>query len=269
VTGTTATTATHPTGAAPSSPTAAILSLSGVRMCFPDGTEALDGVSLDVAPGEIVAIVGPSGCGKSTLLRIVSGLARPTGGAITTVPRNVGYVFQDATLLPWRTVQTNVELLAELEGVPAARRRALAASAIQLTGLTGFEGHRPHELSGGMRMRVSLARSLTLEPSLFLFDEPFGALDEMTRERLNDELVRLFVERRFGGLFVTHSIAEAVFLSSRVLVMSERPGRFLAEIAVPFAYPREQSLRYDPAFTAAAAEVAAALRTGSATGGLA
>jgi NitT/TauT family transport system ATP-binding protein len=237
------------------------LAVDDVRMRFPNGTDALAPVSLRVAEGEFVAIVGPSGCGKSTLLRIVSGLTTPTGGTITTGDGNIGFVFQDATLLPWRTVQANVELLAELDGVPPAIRRDLARTAIELAGLAGFEGHRPRELSGGMRMRVSLARSLALDPRLFLFDEPFGALDEMTRERLNDELVRLSVQRRFAAIFVTHSIAEAVFLSSRVLVMSPRPGRFLAEIAVPFDYPRPSSLRFEPEFAAVARAVSAALRS--------
>jgi NitT/TauT family transport system ATP-binding protein len=251
------------TQTAPSDPNAALaLSVSHVRMRFPDGTDALAGVSLDVAPGEFVSIVGPSGCGKSTLLRIVSGLTTATAGSVSVDAANVGYVFQDPTLLPWRTVQANVELLAELEGVPPARRRELATAAIDLAGLRGFEKHRPRELSGGMRMRVSLARSLALDPRLFLFDEPFGALDEMTRERLNDELVRLFVQRGFGAVFVTHSIVEAVFLSSRVLVMSPRPGRFLAEIKVPFDYPRPAGLRFDNAFAAIAREVSAALRDG-------
>jgi NitT/TauT family transport system ATP-binding protein len=238
------------------------LSVAQVRMRFPDGTDALAGVSLDVAAGEFVSIVGPSGCGKSTLLRIISGLTPATAGTVTVGAANVGYVFQDPTLLPWRTVQANVELLAELDGVPQARRRELATAAIELAGLRGFERHRPRELSGGMRMRVSLARSLALDPRLFLFDEPFGALDEMTRERLNDELVRLFVQRGFGAVFVTHSIVEAVFLSSRVLVMSPRPGRFLAEINVPFDYPRPAGLRFDNAFAAIAREVSAALRDG-------
>jgi len=208
----------------------------------------------------MVAIVGPSGCGKSTLLRLASHLTNPSSGEIRVAPGNLGYVFQDATLLPWRTVQRNVELLAELAGTPRLERARLAADAIALTGLTGFENHRPRALSGGMRMRVSLARSLTMRPRIFLFDEPFGALDEITRERLNNELLGLFERERFAGLFVTHSVSEATFLASRVLVMSPRPGRIVAEIAVPFAYPRAPELRFEPEFAAVAGQISARLR---------
>ena len=174
---------------------AAALDVRNVSRRFPNGTEALDDVSLSVAPGELVAVVGPSGCGKSTLLRLISGLDRPTAGTVERAPGNLGYVFQDATLLPWRTVRDNVELFAELHHLPASERSAAADRAIALTGLSGFEGHHPRQLSGGMRMRVSLARSLTLRPSVFLFDEPFGSLDELTRERLNGELLDLFAAR--------------------------------------------------------------------------
>jgi NitT/TauT family transport system ATP-binding protein len=236
------------------------LALTGVEMRFPDGTHALDATDLRVEPGDFVSIIGPSGCGKSTLLRLVSGLERPTSGRLELAPGNVGYVFQDPTLLPWRTVRANVELLAELDGIPAAERRRLAAEAIALTGLAGFEGHRPRALSGGMRMRVSLARSLTLKPRLFLFDEPFGALDEITRERLNDELLRLYALEGFTALFVTHSAPEAVFLSSRILVMSARPGRIVAEVRVPFRYPREPELRFDAEYARLVGVVSHALR---------
>jgi NitT/TauT family transport system ATP-binding protein len=224
------------------------LSFEHVGMVFADGTHALDDVTFSVRPGEFVSVVGPSGCGKSTLLRIASGLTENTSGAFTVGPGNIGYVFQDATLLPWRTVRTNIELLAELDGVPKAERARLATDAIELVGLTGFENHHPKRLSGGMKMRTSLARSLTLRPRLFLFDEPFGALDEITRERLNDELLNLFVLEGFAGLFITHSIAEAVYLSNRVIVMSPRPGRIVADVPVSFPYPRHPGLRYEPEF---------------------
>lgn len=233
-----------------------------VAKTFPDGTEALGDINLEIQAGEMVAIVGPSGCGKSTLLRLASGLSSPTEGEIRVGegPDRLGYVFQDPTLLPWRTVQNNVELLAELAGVPRVERAQLAAHAISLTGLDGFQNHLPRALSGGMRMRVSLARSLTMRPRIFLFDEPFGALDEITRERLNGELLGLFERERFAGLFVTHSVTEAAFMASRVLVMSPRPGRFVSEITVPFGYPRPTELRFNPDFAAVAGEISARLR---------
>lgn len=249
--------ATAPSGT-PS--TAPVLSLVGVRKRFGDGTVALDGVDLTVRRGEFVTVVGPSGCGKSTLLRLASRLSGLTAGAMDVQAGKLGYVFQDATLLPWRTVRSNVELLAELDHLPRDERRRRAAEAIKLVGLSDFVRHRPRQLSGGMRMRVSLARSLTLEPDLFLFDEPFGALDEITRERLNDELISLFLARRFAALFITHSVAEAVFLSTRVLVMSPRPGRIVAEFPVPFVYPRDPSLRYTQEFSALAGQVSRSLR---------
>ncbi len=194
------------------------------------------------------------------MLRLVAGLEIPSIGSVRVATERVGYVFQDPTLLPWRSVRGNVELSAELEGIPRAERRRRASEAIRIVGLEGFERARPAALSGGMRMRASLARSLVLEPELFLFDEPFGALDELTRERLNDELMQLFVARGFTALFVTHSIAEAVFLSTRVLVMSPRPGRIVAERVVPFEHPRPPTLRFDPEFTRIAGELSLVLR---------
>src|SRR5919204_3144849 len=236
------------------------LSFEHVSKVFPDGTQAVEDVTFEVQPREMVAIVGPSGCGKSTLLRLASNLTAPTTGEIRIGDGNLGYVFQDPTLLPWRTVRRNVELLAELAGVSAAERARRAAQAILLTGLSGFEKHHPRALSGGMRMRVSLARALTMRPRIFLFDEPFGALDEITRERLNTELLGLFEREGFAGLFVTHSVTEAAFLASRVLVMSPRPGRIVAEIDVPFDYPRQPELRFDPEFATVAGQISASLR---------
>jgi NitT/TauT family transport system ATP-binding protein len=240
--------------------TAPALSFAGVSMVFPDGTHALRENSFDVHPGEFVTVVGPSGCGKSTLLRIASGLTESTGGSVTIEPGHVGYVFQDATLLQWRTVQRNVELFAELEGIDKAERARRAAENIALVGLDGFEKKYPKQLSGGMKMRCSLARSLVMDPKVFLFDEPFGALDEITREKLNDELLSLFQRKGFAALFITHSIYEAVFLSTRVLVMSARPGRIVGDFKIPFAYPRSPELRFEPEFAELSGQVSHALR---------
>ncbi|MEM9562145.1 MAG: ABC transporter ATP-binding protein [Actinomycetota bacterium] len=231
-------------------------------MVFPDGTEALQDISFQVDRGEFVTIVGPSGCGKSTLLKIASGLLNNTAGTVEVDRERIGYVFQDATLLPWRNVQGNVELFAELHKIPKAERRKLATEAIELVGLSGFENHYPKSLSGGMKMRASLARTLTLRPPVFLFDEPFGAVDEITREHLNDETQQLFQREGFAGLFITHSISEAVFMSTRVLVMSARPGRIVAEYDVPFEYPRIPDLRFDPEFANLAGEISQSLRGG-------
>lgn len=236
------------------------LSFDGIGMVFPDGTEAIREASFSVDRGEFVTVVGPSGCGKSTLLKIASGLLEPTSGSVVVDRERLGYVFQDATLLPWRTVQRNVELLAELHGITKSERHRLASEAIATVGLTGFEHHYPKSLSGGMKMRCSLARTLTLKPPVFLFDEPFGAVDEITREHLNDETQRLFSSEGFAGLFITHSISEAVFLSTRVLVMSSRPGRIVAEFAVPFDHPREPDLRFDPEFAKLCGEISHTLR---------
>ena len=236
------------------------LAFEAIGMTFPDGTEALREISFSLGKSEFVTVVGPSGCGKSTLLRIASGLLEPTAGSVDIDRERLGYVFQDATLLPWRTVQGNVELFAELHGIPPDERRLLARETIDLVGLQGFEGHYPKSLSGGMRMRCSLARSLTLKPPVFLFDEPFGAVDEITREHLNDETQQLFQQEGFAGLFITHSISEAVFMSTRVLVMSARPGLIVAEFEVPFDYPRPPELRFDPAFAELCGQVSHELR---------
>ncbi|MBI4271796.1 MAG: ABC transporter ATP-binding protein [Candidatus Rokubacteria bacterium] len=199
---------------------------------------ALERISLDVHPGEFVAIVGPSGCGKSTLLNLVAGLARPTAGSIevdgrpVTGPRKIGYMFQGETLLPWRTVFDNVALGPELTGVPLARRRSLVLDLLAQVGLADFGDALPHELSGGMRKRAQLAAVLANEPGVVLMDEPFGALDAQTRAVLEDDLVRLWRGSRKSIVFVTHDLAEAILLSTRVIIFTARPGRIKAEYPI-------------------------------------
>lgn len=243
--------------APPDSPRLAFVDVSHT---FPDGTRALDGVNLSIKKGEFVAVIGPSGCGKSTLLRLASGLLTASQGSVLGDRNDIGFVFQDPTLLPYRTVLKNVELFAELHHVKKAERLRLAREALSLVGLEGVEDKYPKALSGGMKMRASLARSLVLHPSLFLFDEPFAAVDEITRQRLNDELMRLFASKRFAAIYITHSISEACYVASRVVVMSDRPARIKAEVEIPFEYPRAESLRYDPDFVRWAQEVSAMLR---------
>ena len=238
----------------------AALVFDDLSMVFPDGTHALDHISFSVDRGEFVTVVGPSGCGKSTLLRIASGLEEHTGGDCDVDKDSIGYVFQDATLFPWRTVRKNVELLAELHGVPISSVAERIDESLALVNLTEHQDKYPKQLSGGMRMRTSLARSLVLQPDVFLFDEPFGALDEISRERLNDELLSLFKAKDFAGLFITHSIAEAVFLSTRILVMSARPGRIVADYEVPFGYPRTHEIRYLPEFAELSGKISQDLR---------
>ncbi|WP_330179800.1 ABC transporter ATP-binding protein [Nocardia sp. NBC_01503] len=239
--------------------TGSALAFRHASLVFENGTHALDGIDIAIRSGEFVSLVGPSGCGKSTLLRLAAGFDKPTGGTVEVATTKLGYVFQEATLLPWRSVLRNVELPAELAGVDKATRRAAASEAIERVGLTGFENHKPAQLSGGMRMRTSIARALTRAPELFLFDEPFGALDEITRQRLNEEVSGLYRRSNFTGVFVTHSVAEAVFMSTRIIVLTGRPGRVAADIAVPLDFPRAPELRYTPEFGEIAATVSAAL----------
>ncbi|MBJ7509143.1 MAG: ABC transporter ATP-binding protein [Ilumatobacteraceae bacterium] len=236
------------------------LRMTNISLTFADGTQALDNVNLNIQSGEFVTIVGPSGCGKSTLLRLASGLLAQTQGLCDVDRTSLGYVFQDPTLLPWRTVRRNVELNAELAGLDKPSRQKAANAAIELVNLTGNEDKYPKQLSGGMKMRCSLARSLVLQPNLFLFDEPFAALDEITREHLNDELLHLFQNQHFASLFITHSIQEAVFLSTRVLVMSARPGRIIAEHAIDFPYPRHPDIRYQSDFAEICGKISADLK---------
>ncbi len=238
-----------------------LVALHGVGRAFPSGP-ALEGLSLSVAAGEFVTLVGPSGCGKSTTLRLVAGLDMPTSGTITWAdgaPPALGFVFQDPTLMPWATLVRNVALPLELQGVPAGETRARVDAAIAAVGLEDARGLYPREMSGGMRMRASIARALVGRPRLVLMDEPFAALDEMTRFRLNDDLLRLRRETGATVLFVTHSIYEAAYLSDRIVVLSARPGRAIADIAA--GPPTDRAgYRHSAPFMAVCQEVAAALR---------
>ena len=236
-----------------------VFTSKAVGLTFPDGTDALHNTSVSVAAGEFVSIVGPSGCGKSTLLRLASGLITPTSGTITRTG-TVQFVFQDSTLLPWRSVRRNVSLNLELQKIEKAEIDERTNSALALVGLLDSAEKLPRQLSGGMKMRTSLARSLVCEPDMYLFDEPFAALDEFSRERLNVELRSMLSIRNAASLFVTHSIAEAVFLSHRVLVMSPRPGTIVREFAIPFGADRQQDLRYSPEFARLSGEIAQSLR---------
>ena len=225
--------------------------------------EALAGVDLQVRRGEFLSLLGPSGCGKSTLLRIVAGLTPPSAGIcnllLDNAPGRIGFVFQDPTLMPWSTVTGNVELpfrIARQSGTQA-RERALAA--IRAVGLGGFEDAYPHQLSGGMRMRVSIARALVTDPDLLLLDEPFAALDEITRLALNDDLLRLWEERRPTILFVTHSVFESAYLSTRIAVMTARPGQIAADLAIALPRPRGHTMRTSPEYAAVCDDVSAAL----------
>lgn len=232
-----------------------LLTVEGVGKTFDNGTRALEPIDLAIEEGSFVSLVGPSGCGKSTLLRLVAGLAAPSAGTVRWhVERErhggIGFVFQEATLLPWASVFDNVWLPLRLGGVSRAEAGARIAEALTLVGLEGFAAALPRELSGGMRMRVSIARALVTRPRLLLLDEPFAALDEITRFRLNDDLMRLWHAHRWTAVFVTHSVFESVFLSSRIVVMSPRPGRIVADLAVDLAQPRTAELRTSPAFGA-------------------
>lgn len=250
--------------------TTPMVDIEGLDLVFPNGTRALEDVSLSIAAGDFVSIVGPSGCGKSTLLRLVAGLIAPSAGRVRLEgkePRqarnegtDVAFVFQSPTLLPWRTVEGNVQLPLELRGGSRSDWRIRIAETLAQVGLSDFARAHPHQLSGGMQMRVSLARALVTRPRLLLLDEPFGALDDITRQRLNEELISLWERERITALFVTHNVSEAVFLGHRVLVMSARPGRILREHGVPFVHPRAAGLRAQGEFAALCGEVGDALR---------
>ena len=239
-----------------------IITFSSVSKNFGE-ISALENINISVNHGEFLALIGPSGCGKSTILRLASGLDSPSSGKIDISTDKVGYVFQDATLMPWRTVRKNVGLLAELEKFDKEIIKKKTDDILELVGLEDFADHYPFALSGGMKMRASLARSLVLDPELFLFDEPFGALDLITRGRLNVELLQLYTSKKFTSLFVTHSVEEALFLSSRVIVFSGRPGKIKGEFEVPFKYPRDTKIRYSSEFAELSGEVGIILEDSS------
>lgn len=220
-----------------------LVRVRNVSRVFANGVRALDGASLDIEAGEFLSVLGPSGCGKSTLLRLIAGLAAPTAGTIDWPQGrpDLGFVFQEPTLMPWTTALANVALPLKLRGAPRSEREARAAEALAGVGLRGFEKSYPRELSGGMKMRVSIARALVTSPKLLLMDEPFAALDEITRRRLNTDLLELWQRTGFTAVFVTHSVFESVFLSQRIVVMSARPGRVRSELAIPAAYPRSEA----------------------------
>ncbi len=247
---------------------APLLTVQDASRRFPNGTVALDGVTLQVGAGEVVALLGPSGCGKSTLLRLIAGLDRPDRGAVVwsagaPAPGTIGYVFQDATLLPWASAAENVRLPLRLRGQPAAQSAPLVQAALDRVGLGGFGGARPRELSGGMRMRVSIARALVARPRLLLMDEPFAALDEFTRHALQEDLLALQRQEGCSVVFVTHSIYEAAFLARRVVLMSPQPGRIVGTLDAPRLPDADRRLHPDYAafvarITGAMAEARAA-----------
>jgi len=248
----------------------ALLAVEGLRMAYPrpgGRLPVLDGVTFEVKEGEFVCLVGPSGCGKTTLLRLIAGLERPTGGRVrldgveVDRPRRpVGVVFQEPTLMAWRTVEENVALPLEVAGVPRERARRESRALLDLVGLSGFERAYPAQLSGGMAQRVALARALAHGPRLLLLDEPFGALDALTRERMAQELLRIWRASRKTALMVTHSVPEAVLLADRVLVLGPRPATIVAEVAVDLPRPRAVEVMGLPAFGALARRVRQALQ---------
>ena len=250
-----------------------VVRLSDVGRVFArrDGSEmtALDGIDLDIRRGEFVSLIGPSGCGKSTLLRIIGDLIKPSSGSVIVNgkpadrarrDRDYGMVFQAPVLFDWRTVEDNVKLPLEIQGLDAARRQAKAAEMLDLVELEDFVHHYPWQLSGGMQQRVAIARALAFEPSILLMDEPFGALDEMTRERMNSEVQRIWDRTGTTIVFVTHSIPEAVFMSSRVVVMSPRPGRIASVIDVDLPRPRDEETRESERYFEVVTQVREALR---------
>ncbi len=225
-----------------------LVALRGVDKVYSNGTEALKGLDLQIREGEFVSLLGPSGCGKSTVLRLIAGLGELSGGALewSSVQHEIGFVFQDPTLMPWATVADNIYLPLRVKGVRKADAAPRIERAMEQVGLAGFGKSYPRELSGGMRMRASIARALVAQPKILLMDEPFAALDEITRFRLNDDLLELWASQRWTVVFVTHSVFESVYLSSRILVMSARPGRVSSEVVLDAK--RDASFRTSAAY---------------------
>jgi NitT/TauT family transport system ATP-binding protein len=263
----------------PMSESPVVVRVSGLDKTFVSGgqalTTALSGIDLEIRHGEFVSLIGPSGCGKSTLLRLIGDLTEPSAGSLAVngksagqarVDRDYGIVFQAPVLFDWRTVEENVRLPLELQGMDRAERDRRVDEMLALVELSDFKRHHPFQLSGGMQQRVSIARALAFSPSLLLMDEPFGALDEMTRERMNSEVLRIWEQTGITVVFVTHSIPEAVFLSSRVAVMSARPGRITRLIDVDLPRPRSAEAREEPRYFELVTEVREALRGGEAGG---
>jgi NitT/TauT family transport system ATP-binding protein len=247
-----------------------LLRLDGIAKSYANGTKALARVNLTILPGEFVSLLGPSGCGKSTLLKIISGLIAPSSGTIDWPQSNydadgtprpsLGFVFQEPTLLPWRTAAENVYLPLLLSGVNKQEARERVREALAQVGLAAFADHHPRQLSGGMKMRVSIARALVKRPQILLMDEPFAALDEITRTKLNDELMELFVRQKLTVIFVTHSVYESVYLSSRIVVMSATPGGIIDQIQIEGSYPRNEEFRTSPQYNERCRLVSASLR---------
>ncbi len=249
-----------------------LVALRGVGKAFARGVVALDNLSLEIREGEFVALLGPSGCGKSTALRIIAGLSAPTGGEVAWrdkgvgAPGDIGFVFQEPTLMPWASVAGNVHLPLKLAGIDRAAARPRVEQALGRVGLADFASAYPRELSGGMKMRVSIARALVTHPKLLLMDEPFAALDEITRFKLNNDLLRVWQASGETVVFVTHSVFESVYLSSRIVVMTARPGRVFAEIPVAAPYPRDETYRTSADYAAICRRVSAALAQAMAIG---
>jgi NitT/TauT family transport system ATP-binding protein len=242
-----------------------------VSKVFANGVTALSELSLDVRAGEFVSLLGPSGCGKSTALRILAGLADPSAGRVlwaegdSAARAGLGFVFQEPTLMPWSTVAGNIRLPLRFKRIERSEAARRVAQAVELVGLQGFERAYPRELSGGMKMRVSIARALVTRPRVLLMDEPFAALDEITRFKLNNDVLDLWARERLTVVFVTHSVFESVYLSSRILVMATRPGRVVDDLSIDAAYPRDEAFRTSVAYAEQCRRVSNSLRTAMAS----